>query len=416
MVMFNSFISHLYFRSLLCYLLIYSFQNYSIAQDLATITIQSPTDISVPVSVVLDDITFKSDSELSLWKKTEGKEMEVPFQITGSSPRMLKWINTGTNNNYVLKAQQPSFLSDSLKAKRSFGLLSVSKNNQIILGYQYGTLYPPQGVNLAYKRSGFIHPLNTPNGQVLTRIQPKDHYHHYGIWNPWTHVEYKGDTLDFWNLAKSQGTVQFDKFLHENSGPVQYDFTVLHHHIILKPDPVIPLIETQKISIIQPESSEGYFVDFLIEYQVQGESPVNLLEYRYGGFGWRTTEYWNNQNSQVITSEGLDRKQADGSLARWCIVQGELPDSEYGGVVMMSYPTNYNHPEPLRIWPYDMYGRGDMFANFDPTKNKDWKLMPGKTYHLHYRLYVYNGKLTPETAENLWKVYTNDLEINVTKN
>src|SRR5690606_42107088 len=45
----------------------------------------------------------------------------------------------------------------------------------------------------AYGRSGFIHPLWSPKGQVLTRVQPEDHYHHYGIWNPWTQLNYEGD-------------------------------------------------------------------------------------------------------------------------------------------------------------------------------------------------------------------------------
>ena len=61
--------------------------------------------------------------------------------------------------------------------------------------------------------------------------------------------------------------------------------------------------------------------------------------------------------------------------------------------MMMSYPANYNHPEPLRIWDEKSNGgRGDMFANFATTKDKDWLLEPGKTYTLKYRLVVFNGK------------------------
>ena len=60
---------------------------------------------------------------------------------------------------------------------------------------------------------------------------------------------------------------------------------------------------------------------------------------------------------------------------------------------MLSHPENYNHPEPLRIWDKKANGgRGDVFANFAPTKDKDWILEPGKTYTLKYRLVVFNGK------------------------
>src|SRR5678816_2620607 len=67
-------------------------------------------------------------------------------------------------------------------------VLTISSGDQMLLTYQFKTVYPPAGQDTNYKRSGFIHPLYTPHGQVLTRIQPPDHYHHYGIWNAWTHL------------------------------------------------------------------------------------------------------------------------------------------------------------------------------------------------------------------------------------
>src|SRR5215207_7193237 len=90
--------------------------------------------------------------------------------------------------------------------------LTISSGNKELLIYQFKTVYPPRGIDTAYKRSGFIHPLYTPHGQVLTRIQPPDHYHHYGIWNPWTHTFFEGDTVDFWNIKDHEGTVRFAKF------------------------------------------------------------------------------------------------------------------------------------------------------------------------------------------------------------
>jgi hypothetical protein len=116
----------------------------------------------------------------------------------------------------------------------------------------------------------------------------------------------------------------------------------------------------------------------------------------------------------VITSEGLTRKTADGSLARWCIVQGEL-DEKYGSVVMMSYPANYNHPEPLRIWPEDMYDRGDMYANFAPTKNMDWYLDACKSYQLNYRFLISSKKISPEEAEAAWTQFANKPKITIKK-
>ena len=72
---------------------------------------------------------------------------------------------------------------------------------------------PPEGIDPLYKRSAYIHPLWSPGGEVLTRIQPPDHYHHYGIWNPWTHTHFDTMKVDFWNLAEGQGTVRFAEYL-----------------------------------------------------------------------------------------------------------------------------------------------------------------------------------------------------------
>ena len=83
----------------------------------------------------------------------------------------------------------------------------------------------PEGTNTLYRRKGaFIHPLYSPAGKILTSIQPDDHYHHYGIWNPWTRVVVEGRTVDFWNLAEGQGTVSHSGILSTFSGQLYSGF------------------------------------------------------------------------------------------------------------------------------------------------------------------------------------------------
>ena len=82
---------------------------------------------------------------------------------------------------------------------------------------------------------------------------------------------------------------------------------------------------------------------------------------------------------------------------------------------MLSHPDNYNHPEPLRIWPDTSNSRGDLFANFSPTKDRDWRLEPGHTYTLRYRWIVFNGHFTKEQAESAWQYFANPPHITVNK-
>lgn len=382
-------------------------------QQIATFKTQvAQTYAAAPVSVNLTGLADVGQQKVTLFEVSAKGKTPVPLQVADGK---LCWIPTpGVTEYQLVRGKEGPGKRVAVVDKD--GTLTLEASGKPLLRYQYETVYPPEGVDSAFRRSGFIHPLWSPHGQVLTRIQPKDHYHHYGIWNPWTHVLYEGDTVDFWNLRGRTGTVRFAGLESSTSGDVFGEYRVLHEHVVLRGDEEeVALNEVQTVRVYDPGNKEYYFVDLTFEMKCATESPVRLLEYRYGGLGWRTTEEWNNQNSKVITSEGKSRRDADGSKARWCIVEGEV-GGDYAGVVMMSHPSNYNHPEPLRIWPENQYGRGDMFANFSPTKDKDWLLEPGRSYVLKYRLLVFNGPMSPERAEAAWQAFVNPPAVTVTKN
>lgn len=384
------------------------------AQKIATLEVQfngAGVGMDVPVTTDLNAITHLPDTALSLVEIDGNKRTAVPFQIEDGEYRTLNWLirpdaRRSSKHVFELVKGKPARTESLMHARTENGLLTMYAGDKKLLSYQFEVMNPPAGVDAAYQRSGFIHPLWSPRGQMLTQIQPADHYHHYGIWNPWTHTVFEADTIDFWNLAKRQGTVRFAKFISISEGPVFGEYQALHEHVVLKKDgkEKVALNELQSVRIYQPNNQDHYITDITIELNCAGESSIKLLEYRYGGLGWRATEQWHKDNSEALTSEGRTRKDADGTRARWCIVQGEI-DQDHAGVVLMSYPTNYNHPEPLRLWPENQNGRGDVFVNFSPTKNMDWPLEPGRRYVLKYRLLVFNGKFTKEKAEHAWKNY-----------
>lgn len=373
----------------------------------------------VPVSANLNQITHLADSLLDFIEVVDGQEQRVDFQIENEGSRKLVWMlepgNSTVNRIFKLIHRKSELIPPNMMATIEDGGIILGTRGRPLLRYNFATIFPPEGVDEIYKRSGFIHPFWSPAGKVLTRIQPPDHYHHYGLWNPWTRVEYKGKTVDFWNLSEKQGTVRFANIITRVNGRVFGEFKALHEHVVYEGDKEeVAINEVQGVRIYQQEKRKDvYIADISILLNCATDNTVTLKEYRYGGLGWRATEKWHKGNSETITSEGKNRVEADGSLARWCIVQGEV-DEGYAAVLMMSFPTNYNHPEPLRIWPEDMYDRGDVFANFSPTKDKDWVLDPGKNYQLNYRFYVSDKKIAPEEAEKLWQQYAHPPEIKVT--
>ena len=373
-------------------------------------------DLEIPVTTDLDAITFLSDSALQL--VTIPGNQPVPFQVEQNEHRILHWLvepTTAKTVVYELVQKPAAHQANTMHAVARDGELTLYNGYQHLLQYVYKTVYPPPGVDTAYKRSGFIHPLWSPKGQVLTRIQAPDHYHHYGLWDPWTHILYKGDTVDCWNLKDRKGTVRFDRFTALIDGPVFAEYTAIQDHIAFrKTGEETMLNESQTVRVYaSAAAADHYIFDITIQLHCATPEPVLLLAYRYGGLGWRATADWNRDNSEVLTSEGKTRKDADGSKARWCIVQGAV-GGDYAGAVMLSYPANYNYPEPLRVWPDNTNGRGDMYANFSPTKDTDWPLYPGHEYTLHYRWLVFNGHLDKEKAESAWQDFTNPPVVTVT--
>ncbi|MGE9314642.1 PmoA family protein [Niabella sp. CJ426] len=383
------------------------------AQRVATLraTTTGKEQLSIPMQTALDVITTLPDSNLQLVEIRNGKKVNIPFQISSSANgRDLYWqITPSVKTNHVFELVRVAAPNNFpvMQAGKNKGALTIGDNGKELLQYHFETVYPPKGIDTAYKRSGFIHPLNTPSGHALTRINAPDHYHHWGLWNPWTHVLFENDTVDFWNLKDRKGTVRFSGFNTVEAGTVYSGFSALHEHVVFQKNGTekTAINEIQTVKIYKAQPGDAYYImDISSQLSCAGSSPVLLLEYRYGGLGIRATEQWDNKNSTTLTSEGKDRKGADGSTARWCLTQGRL-GNEYGGLEMMSHPVNYNHPEPLRVWPENMNGRGDVFLNFSPTKNKNWLLEPGRSYLLKYRFLVFDNKLTGVQAEEAWQSF-----------
>lgn len=382
-----------------------------------------------PVSLSIDQLNYNSDSlKLRLFEISGKTEAAVPCQIeTGSGAKLWFILNGTTLKNtkrtFVIRKiadAQPTI--SGIKAERKDGALTLSINGKPILSYQIETVNPPKGVSPLFKRSAFIHPLYSPEGEMLTRIQAPDHYHHYGLWNPWTLTFIGKREVDFWNLMKGEGTVRFAGMISQVEGPVFTGFKSLQEHIDFgaKGGDAVAMNELFDVRVWNI-ANKKYLFDYVSTLNTPLDSGILLAAYRYGGgIGYRATEKWNKDNSSVLTSEGRDRETADGSNARWCIIEGESATPEgSSGILFLSYPANRMHPEPMRVWPEDQNGRGDVYFEFCPIRHKDWKLERGNDYTLKYRLVVFDGKMTPEEAENYWQAFANPpqvvIEYNTTK-
>lgn len=288
---------------------------------------------------------------------------------------------------------------------------AVSGEDQLkhgdLLAYQAKPMEKPRGGE-KFAGSNFIHPLKTPSGFVVTGCQPLDHMHHFGLWWPWKYVKIGKEKVLFWELQRGEGVVQAIESEKTETG-----FKAKSHYIDKKsgdqPKVVIEEAVECKVAPHSKDGVDGYDLDLKIDQQVVGEAALEVVKYRYSGFTYRGTAAWNKDTSKLLTSEGKTRKDSNDTTAKWVWIEGEAKEGKKAGVLMMSAPTNYNHPEPLRTWN-DMMVNGALFVNFNPVQNEAWKLEPGKTYTRNYRVYVYDGSLTEEKAEALWKRYAETFE------
>jgi hypothetical protein len=374
--------------------------------------------LNQPVSVSLSGVDYYEDSTyIELYQVIGKRKIPVPSQLeTGLQDRLWflpgRIIRKGEKVNYEIQRIPGEKKSTGVKAMKDSKNIQLISNGSEILSYRHALIEAPEGIDPLFRRyGGYIHPLKSPSGKVLTCIQPSDHYHHYGIWNPWTLAYFEGREVDFWNLAKGLGTVKYAGTISTWSGELYGGFKVRHEHIDFSApgEDKTAINETWDVRAwnVSLKDQPVWIIDFVFTLNCATDSIVRLDAYRYGGgIGFRATSDWTNTNSSVLTSEGKTRKDADGSYARWCMVTGQTGKDESSGIIFMSHPANRAHPEPMRVWPEDANnGRGDVFFEFCPIRHKPWILFPENEYVLKYRLVVFDGTISSETANVLWNNY-----------
>ena len=365
---------------------------------------------NIPVSVSVTAGVFQNPGEYTLFEVSGSSEIMIPFQADPANPPVIWFIlppgrsDDAGKRNFIIEKETTEGISDHILSMSDQTSLTLFVKDSPVLKYQMGVMEAPAGTNSLYRRSGFIHPLWSPAGEVLTAIQPVSHYHHYGIWNPWTKTIINGGEVDFWNLAKAQGTVRYKALLSQTEGPVFGGFKAYHEHIDLQAEKdSIALNEIWDVRVWnRTQETSRQIIDFKSTFTCPLASGIVFAVHRYGGgLGYRATEQWNGKNCSIITSEGKTRKNADDTRARWTIIEGQTGQGR-SGILFLSHPFNYEHPEPIRVWPPDT-NNGKLFFNISPTKRNEWKIEPKSEHILRYRIIVFDGKMSIEEAEDYWR-------------
>ena len=349
--------------------------------------------VNIPRNAALFETTGDGCSPVASQIVEDANGKWLYFKLEGESP-------AGSERSFSLRTSKSGALP-AMTASDDGDNIVLRSGEKEILSYRHSVDVPAAGIRKIFSRSGFIHPVKTPSGFVVTNIRPDDHFHHFGIWNPWTRVIFDGSMYDLWNIGDSLGTVRARDVEKLYAGAVLSGFDATLEHIIYAPDGEKKIMD-ESLAVRAFDEGEAFLWDFDSNITNCTDTPVTFQAYRYQGFCLRATALWHNGTCSIRSSEGLDRNFIDGTRARWIYVNGDV-DGVKSGILFMSCPANHNFPEHIRVWDETQNaGRGDIMLNICPAKFEDWVLEPGSVNELQYRVYAFDGEMDDQKAERLW--------------
>lgn len=289
------------------------------------------------------------------------------------------------------------------------GVVRLSLADATVVDFQLGS-QPPAEVEAHYARGGYLHPLYTPNGVLVTDDYPDDHRHHHGIWTAWTRARLDGHEVDFWNVHAHQGRVDLDQLLSTWQGPVHAGLEAMLSHVDLVGGATTALNERWIVRVYKThQGAAPYFIfDLESTQEAATNSPVELLQYTYGGFAARGHADWRDvAHATFSTSEGHDRVAGDGQSGRWCFIGGSVGGNPVG-FAALGHPSNFRAPQKMRIHPTDPY------VAFAPVQDGPFTIEPGTPYVTRLRFVTTDGAPDAARFERLWNDYATPPTVTVT--
>ena len=336
----------------------------------------------------------------------------VPVQWEGGGKGRLVWIlgeklAAGQVRRYRLSAGGGE-TEEAVKVEDDGKHLNVSVGGKPVLVYNHAVVPSPDPKQPYYARSGHIHPVYSPSGQVVTDDFNPDHMHQHGIMFAWTKSTFEGRPSNCWDQKGGQGTVEHVAVEAAGGGPVFGHFTARLRHVNLNgPEGRKPILdETWDVRVYN--FSDHFLFDLTSSQTCAGTSPLVVEEYHYGGMAIRGSAAWPAKSrADFLTSEGKTRADGNHTRPRWCDIYGPV-DGRMAGVCILGHPTNFRFPQHVRLHPSMPY-----FC-FSPAVLGAFPIEPGKPpYVSQYRFYVHDGRPEPEVAERLWQDYAEPPEVRV---
>lgn len=341
----------------------------------------------------------------------------IPIQLgpDGQLHFLVKSVRENESVTYALRNRlggQP--FDKGIWVAREGNAIRFEQEGRPIVQYHAGpSALPRDDIDPVFRRGGYLHPIWSPSGLVVTDDYPANHLHHHGVWVSWTKTEFDGRQPNFWEMGERKGTVEavaMDRFW---SGEVFGGFVGRHRYVDLtRSKPIVVLHETWQVHVYGVRGRPMPYRMFDLEFvQVCAtDKPIRFPQYRYGGLGFRGPENWDGaENTRFLTGLGeTDRIKGHATRAPWCHIGGEV-EGRSSGIAILCHPDNYRAPQPMRIHPREP------FFCYAPSQLGDWEIAPGESYVSRYRLIVFDGPPDKGVLDRFWADYARPVKVTLSE-
>jgi len=332
--------------------------------------------------------------------KKDGDTLPVQVDEDGKACLVVGFLRAGESLTLSLAATNGQPAEVVRTRPGSDGLTLVAEGKEVLNFRTNKDKVPRSDIPATILRAGYLHPVRSPSGAIVTGDYPSNHAHHHGIWTPYTQAVFQGRKTDFWNMQSKKGEEQLRAVGRLWAGEVHGGFDAeLRMTDLSGTAPIDALIDrwSVKAYAIKGAPKPMHVFDLTTTQACATNDPLELPQYHYGSFGLRGPDSWDGkEGARFLTSEGVsDRKKGDGTRARWCYLGGKT-EAGVSGTAVLGHPGNFRFPMPLRLHP-------DMpYFSIVPQKLGAFSIQPGKPYVTRYRFIVTDGEPDARCFDACW--------------
>ena len=269
------------------------------------------------------------------------------------------------------------------------GVLDLKRGDKPVFTYNAAPVSSPNYGPIQV-RDAYIHPAYSPSGALITGDFSSSHPHHRGFFLAYEKTKTGDLAPDFWNIHQGTGKIHSEGFDKPVVGPVTARFSARHRW-----EAIDKAAKTSKVVLSEKWDVETYDIPGapywlfdITSTQQAVDRPLELLPYRYGGMAYRGPEPFVKGTLDVLTSEGLNRRDGDQKPARWVDLTGPIADGsdKYAGAMIADHPSNPHYPTVARIHPTTL-----PFFCFVPAHDKPVTIGVDKPTVFRYRVLIHDS-------------------------